>query len=76
MLGDPQEICIMFTRSRLAQGGPVDITLQELQSKNLTLLETDSAAACRTAHLRTVQSFATRFLRPVGWLPQAQRDWM
>ena len=62
MLGDPQEICIMFTRSRLAQGGPVDITLQELQSKNLTLLETDSAAACRTAHLRTVQSFATIFL--------------
>ncbi|KAH5426705.1 hypothetical protein HBI47_117570 [Parastagonospora nodorum] len=61
MLGDPQEICIMFTRSHLAQGGPVDITLQELQSKDLPLLETNSATACRTAHLRTVQSFATIF---------------
>lgn len=61
MLGDPQEIYIMFTRSHLAQGGPVDMTLQELQSKDLTLLDTDSANACRTAHLRTVQSFATIF---------------
>ncbi|EAT90314.1 hypothetical protein SNOG_02102 [Parastagonospora nodorum SN15] len=51
----------MFTRSHLAQGGPVDITLQELQSKDLPLLETNSATACRTAHLRTVQSFATIF---------------
>lgn len=51
----------MFTRSHLAQGGPVDITLQELQTKDLTQLEASSTTASRTAHLRTVQSFAMIF---------------
>jgi hypothetical protein len=51
----------MYTRSHLAQGGPVDVTLQELQSKDLARLEANSTTACRTAHLRTVQSFATIF---------------
>jgi hypothetical protein len=51
----------MFTRSHLSQGGPVDITLRELQSKDLAQLEATSTTACTTAHLRTVQSFAMIF---------------
>jgi hypothetical protein len=51
----------MFTRSHLSQGGPVDITLQELQSRDISQLEATSMTACTTAHLRTVQSFAMIF---------------
>ncbi|KAH7070277.1 hypothetical protein FB567DRAFT_217434 [Paraphoma chrysanthemicola] len=55
----PQEVYIMFTRKFIAEGGPVDLALRELQSRDITRLETSRTADCETAHLRAVLSFAT-----------------
>jgi hypothetical protein len=51
----------MFARSHLAADGPVDLTLRELQSTDMTCLEARDTPNCRTAHLRAVLSFATVF---------------
>tara|TARA_R110002003_G_scaffold55_5_gene4987 strand:+ start:36964 stop:38181 length:1218 start_codon:yes stop_codon:yes gene_type:complete len=56
---DPQEVYIMFTRKFIADGGPVDLALRELQSRDITRLQTSRTADCKTAHLRAVLSFAT-----------------
>ncbi|KAH7078142.1 hypothetical protein BKA63DRAFT_280422 [Paraphoma chrysanthemicola] len=55
----PQEVYIMFTRKFIAEGGPVDLALRELQSRDITRLETSRTADCETAHLRAALSFAT-----------------
>jgi hypothetical protein len=55
-----QEHYIMFARSHLAAGGPVDTALQELQSSGITLDRTIQARAdCQTSHLHAVFSFST-----------------
>ncbi|KAL5118084.1 hypothetical protein ACEQ8H_004073 [Pleosporales sp. CAS-2024a] len=60
----------MFTRAHIAQGGPVDMMMGELLSKDLQQVEANSTTACRTAHLRCVQSFATLFFGTMHKQPE------
>jgi hypothetical protein len=61
LLGDPQELYIMFTRKHLAPEGPVDTALRELQASDSSGFTSARAVDCRTTHLQTVLSFATLF---------------
>jgi hypothetical protein len=56
---NPHEHYIMFTRSHLTKDGPVDVTLRELQSQDISQLEASGTADWRSAHLQAVLSFAT-----------------
>ncbi|KAF2025976.1 hypothetical protein EK21DRAFT_33734, partial [Setomelanomma holmii] len=49
----------MFTRKFIAEGGPVDLALRELQSRDYSRLGENQANDCQTAHLKAVLSFST-----------------
>ncbi|KAH8732187.1 hypothetical protein GQ44DRAFT_640507 [Phaeosphaeriaceae sp. PMI808] len=72
---NPQELYITFTQGYLEQGGPIGLALHELQSQDITQLQTTSSIAdCRTSHLQTVLSFATIFFGTRQKLPDVTQQ--
>jgi hypothetical protein len=72
-----EDVCITFTRSRLAPSGPIDLALRQLSLSPLTPA-TSHITACATSHLVTASSFATIFFGTLHRAPditaQGYRD--
>jgi hypothetical protein len=72
-----EDVCITFTRSRLAPSGPIDLALRQLSLSPLTP-PTTQASVCTTSHLVTASSFATIFFGTLHRAPaitaQGYRD--
>jgi len=61
LIGDPQDLFIMFTRQHLSPEGPVDTALRELQASDMASRASTNMSDPRTTHFQTVLSFATIF---------------
>jgi hypothetical protein len=60
----------MFARSHLAANGPVDLTLRELQTTDISRLDAPSTTQSRTTHLLASLSFATIFFGTKHHVPE------